>query len=53
MCMKRIPSTDAVFRRVLGVISAQTISHTGERGVEGRVQVNGRNGRAAQYFFGT
>jgi hypothetical protein len=53
MCMKLIPSTDAVFRRVVGVISAQTTPHTGERGVEGRVQVNGQNGLVAQSFFGT
>jgi hypothetical protein len=53
MCMKLIPSIDAAFRRVWGVSSAQTTPHIGERRAEGRVQVNGQNGLAAQSFFGT
>jgi hypothetical protein len=53
MCMKLITSIDAVFRRVLGVISARTTSLIGERAVEGSVQVNRQNGVAAQSFFGT
>ena len=53
MCMKPIRSVDALFRRVLDVIQASTASHIGECGVEGRTQVNSRNGLATHSFLGT
>lgn len=51
MCMEPIHSVDALFRHVLDVIQASTASHIGECGVEGRTQVNRRNGFATHAFF--